>query len=150
MTRFRDVDEFLALDKKGVVDYNNPGCSDCNDCCGALSYISNEEYTRLKKFFTKDKLGKKIYQSALNRVLTKTKELDALYLVCPLSNGLKRCDIYPMRPAICRDFHCSKELNKVVDKTSYSGRTILCLFKKDLMKNKDFATKMLHLTIKIK
>lgn len=146
--KVRSVGEFLKHAKDGeVIDYNNPDCKSCNDCCGSLTYLTLDEYAELQVYFAKNKIGKIIYKKAIDRVLKNTKELDALYLKCPLTNGIMKCEIYKKRPSICRDFHCKAKLSKVTDenKDKYFGKTIFDLFKDDLMKDKKFREKFLML-----
>lgn len=147
----KSYSDFIKNIDKGVVDYNNPKCINCNDCCGILTLISENEYQELKKYFTKNKIGKEIYKVAVKRVLTEMRERDALYLQCPLNTGTKKCVIYDRRPSVCRDFHCKAELNKVTEdvekrKEVYGKRMIFQLFEKDLLKNEEFRTRLMLLT----
>lgn len=133
-----DVKEFIESSLDGtIVRYDNPNCENCNECCTIFACISKEEYTNLKKYLTKNKRGKIIYDTALKRVLKKCKELDGLYLICPFSNGLKKCDIYNKRPLVCRDFNCrtTEEGNKA---NTYGDTHLFELFAEDLRKDKDF------------
>ena len=47
-----------------------------------------------------------------------------LNLTCPFrSNSQKKCLIYEVRPAICRDFKCDKPKQKIeADKDMYHGK----------------------------
>lgn len=133
------------LKKNETVDYNNKDCVSCNDCCGIFTLISKEEYQELHKYLTKNKLGKIVYERAIHRVLTVSKEQDVLYLVCPLSTGTKKCELYKKRPRICRDFHCSASESKVTNenKRDYGDVPIFYLFKEDLLKDKDYKEKFM-------
>lgn len=140
-TEPKSIKDFVNHVKENkVTDYNNINCENCNDCCGAFTFISQEEFDNLKNYFTKNKLGKITYERAISRVLDTTKRLDALCLKCPLSNGKLKCDIYNKRPAICRDFHCYTSENKVTEenKNTYGNRYIFDLFKEDLFKDESF------------
>lgn len=105
-------EEFLnSIEEKKIVDYKNPSCNNCVDCCGGLSVISQEEYKKLLKLL-KTPQWKSQFQGAKSR-LKKRNEVskDTLDLRCPFQhNG--RCTIYSIRPQVCREFHCSPSLNK--------------------------------------
>lgn len=120
------------LEEDTVTDMNNPNCNNCNECCSILSMLLEKEYKDLKKYLKKDKEGQRVYKEAVARI-EKAKEKNTLSLMCPFSNSKKRCSIYKVRPSICREFHCTKELAEDYDKSKYEDEhqyTILDLFKR--------------------
>lgn len=111
MGRMINGEEFIKHEIKGeVVDLNNPLCNSCNECCSLITMISEDEYIRLKKYFTKDKHGKQIFESSIKNWLKISEKCDINFM-CPFSNRNKRCAIYKIRPNICRKFHCKPSLN---------------------------------------
>lgn len=87
-----------------VKDYKNPNCISCNDCCGATTLLSGDEYRELSKFLEGDGAqllidGKALFDEHMSN--------DILYGQCLFSDALtKKCKIYDRRPRICREFHC--------------------------------------------
>lgn len=150
----KKYDEFVKSmieEEDKIIDYKNEKCINCNDCCGMMTFISKEEFKELKNYFTNNKVGKIIYQKAVKRVLDFNRENpNVTYFQCPLSNGLKKCEIYSRRPAICRDFHCSPHLNTIEDKMQYSGEAILSLFADDLFKDENYKDKVMRLFLQLK
>lgn len=145
-------DEYLKRGLEGeikgedaIVDYNNKDCVDCDECCAMFTLITQSEYDDLEKYFKKNKIGQVVYKKAVDRVLSFDKEIpNAIYLKCPLLNRKKKCDIYnsKKRPSICKEFHCSKELNTLDDKLNQRNRMIFELFSKDLMKSESYKNKL--------
>lgn len=128
------VGEFLEHQGKGeIINYNNPSCKDCNDCCSMGTLLTKEEYLTLEKYIRKDRTGKRLFIEAVERIMPYYKK-GTIYWMCPFSNGLKRCSIYHMRPQICKDFHCDPNLRLATyDKGKYAPEEhyeIFDLFKK--------------------
>ena len=82
---------------RGVTDYTQDGnCSNCGACCSARLPLMGSEIKRIRRFVRES--GYKPHRFALTY----------LDLTCPFRNNEKRCcDIYKIRPAICRDFLCA-------------------------------------------
>lgn len=99
--------------KHHVTDLHNPKCKNCNECCGLLTMLTEEEFQYLKEYLTHTSKGRRIYQHGIDIVLAHY-ERGTIYFACPFSNENKRCEIYSLRPSVCRNFHCSPEINKVV------------------------------------
>ena len=146
-----DVKDFVSREVNGVeiIRYDNENCVNCNECCSIMACISDEEFQELNKFLTKNKFGKIIYKRAIDRICAKNKELGGLYFICPFSNGLKQCDIYNKRPAVCRDFHCMTVEKGISNIDKYGTRMILDLFKKDLMQMPVFVEGLKELIFEI-
>lgn len=127
------IDYISSLENREVIDYKNPKCIDCNDCCTMTAALTDKEYKTIYKYLTTDPNGIVLYKRAIN-ILQKHLKEGTLYMICPLSLDSKKCGIYRIRPKACRDFHCSKKLDKTpkiedLDLNLYSKRkSILNLF----------------------
>lgn len=98
----------------GVFDYTIAGrCSNCGSCCSNILPISTEEILRIKLYIKKHQIKEQVcnYPTAE----------PVFNFVCPFrDNAGKKCLIYQVRPAICRDFQCDKPRNKILaDKRLY-------------------------------
>lgn len=109
--------EIIKDMKAGVFDYTKNGeCSNCGNCCSDFLPISPEEISRIEKYIKKH--GVKEQKHFLP-----TATVPMMDLVCPFRNNTERkCMIYDVRPAICRDFRCDKPKKKIeADKDMYHG-----------------------------
>lgn len=78
-------------------------CSHCGECCADLLPLTKGELEILKRYARKHNL-KEHRQSPFW-------DPKATDLTCPFRNQqTKRCDVYPVRPLICKSFICSKKL----------------------------------------
>ena len=79
-----------------LIDYTRYGeCSSCGQCCSDILHLSEEEIKRIDKYLKE------------NKVIQHNKGKSNL--CCPFRNEmLKKCDIYEVRPEICRIFKCNK------------------------------------------
>ena len=111
------LDEVLADMKAGVYDFTKDGkCSNCGQCCADLLPISDEEVRKIRAYIKRNNI--KEQKHFLPIVLVP--EFD---LTCPFrSNAERKCVIYEVRPAICRDFQCDKPRKRIeADKDMYHG-----------------------------
>lgn len=131
----KSIEGFIKSLEEGVKDFNNPNCEDCNECCSLFTQISEEEYRSLKKYFTKNKVGKSKYETAVRRYFKMSNDLKGVVLICPFSDSVKKCSIYSKRPQICREFHCSyaPDMNELKEGSKY---TLFDIFKDDITKDK--------------
>lgn len=103
--------------KAGVFDYTENGqCSNCGECCSDFLPISQEEIKRIKAYIKK----RGITEQKHFLPLAKYPQSD---FTCPFRNNAERkCMIYEVRPAICRDFRCDKPRKQIeADKAMYHG-----------------------------
>ena len=76
-------------------------CSGCGDCCTDMLPLSGKELANIKRYAKAHNLVEHRQAPFWDR--------DAVDLTCPFSNQhTKVCEIYPVRPEICRSFICSK------------------------------------------
>lgn len=104
-----EVISVLESVKKGMDDniYNftvNGKCSQCGACCSDLLPMSEKEIREIHRFINKNGI-------------TECKHLlptanPCMDMTCPFLDTDKKsekCIIYPVRPAICRQFICDSE-----------------------------------------
>lgn len=97
------------LDNK-VIDMKNISCTHCNDCCTIFAMVTEEELESLKGYFFDSEEGKKILKRARNKVKRHLRQ-NSIYFFCPFTDDeTKKCSIYNIRPKICKEFHCNREL----------------------------------------
>ena len=78
-------------------------CSNCGECCADLLPLTDGEVRKIKHYVKAHKLQE--HRKA------PFYDLAAVDLTCPFRNEqTKRCDIYEVRPLICRAFICTKSL----------------------------------------
>ena len=100
--------------EKGVFDCTvNGACSGCGACCSNFLPISKEEIRRIKQYVKKNHIKEQMCNYPTAEPL--------LNFTCPFrDNTRKKCLIYKVRPAICRDFQCDKPRKKIfADKEMY-------------------------------
>ena len=86
----------------GVHDFTTDGaCSQCGQCCGDILPLSQKEIDQIRRYVRKNGIKAEVH-------CPPTVAPVADY-TCPFRNEmLKKCNIYEIRPLICRDFICSK------------------------------------------
>lgn len=98
-------EETLMLMERGDFDFTVDGkCSNCGQCCSSFLPITVEEIARIKKHIQKNGIKSKKHFIPLRK-----KSRDS---ICPFrDNERKKCTIYEVRPAICKDFRCDNPRN---------------------------------------
>lgn len=112
------LDELRKEMESGVFDFTDNGkCTNCGACCSNFLPMSDQEAETIMRYIEKNDIKevKRLYPFA------KTPALDCS---CPFrSDSKKKCLIYEVRPAICRDFKCDKPKEKIeADKDMYHGK----------------------------
>lgn len=103
--------------KGGVYNFTKDGeCSNCGQCCSNFLPISRKEAGTIARYIKKHGIKEHI-----NCPPTAQLTMD---WTCPFRNEAERkCDIYPVRPAICRDFRCDKPAKGIMaSRDMYEGR----------------------------
>ena len=78
-------------------------CIGCGECCTDLLPTTRREIVRLRDYAKKNQLKE--------HRLPAGAALESVDLTCPFRNETtKRCEVYPVRPLICRAFICSRTL----------------------------------------
>ena len=78
---------------------DNGICIECGECCGTLLPLREKEIAKIKRYIKRHKI--------------KPIKHDADY--CPFLDATKethKCNVYEVRPHICRDFKCDKKFPK--------------------------------------
>ena len=95
-------------------------CNRCGKCCANILILTDEEIHIIKKYIHKHKIP------IINRnnIL-----LNEDVNICPfLSEDNKQCNIYEVRPSICRSFNCNPELDKNMDYKDVKAINMLLTF----------------------
>lgn len=80
----------------------NGECSGCGQCCTNILTLSDKEIHRIKSYIGQYKI------EPINHCSYVTWSYSN---VCPFLNNENKCNIYPVRPEICKRFLCSKFKN---------------------------------------
>lgn len=125
---------------KAITNFTcNNKCSNCGNCCIPWLPITKTEYENIKRYIKKHNIQPIPLQDGNN-----------FYLDCCFHNRLEhKCNIYPVRPAVCRAFRCDLPEEKIQkNKEHFNQRayynkivpgTIRNLKPMDLLFYKDYA-----------
>lgn len=88
-----------------IKDYTvNKKCSGCGECCSNLLPISIREIKIIKSYIKKYKIKEQRHNFMVGSDMT-----------CPFRDDLKKkCLIYEVRPAICRQFMCNYTMEDIL------------------------------------
>lgn len=102
MSRMGSLEQMLDDYKSGIVDCTeNNECSNCGGCCSNLIPVSAKEVETIKRYIEENHIKER-------ECMYPTTE-PILDLSCPFRDETNKvCTIYPVRPAICREFRCDK------------------------------------------
>lgn len=91
----------------GVTNLTVDGqCSNCGSCCSNTLPISSKEVKVIERYIRKHGVKEQ------RRVLPTAD--DYVDMSCPFrSETEKKCLIYPVRPAVCREFRCDQSPEKI-------------------------------------
>lgn len=89
-----------------VTDYTVDGrCSGCGACCSDYLPLSEGEVTRIHRYIIEHGLREH------KALVTMGATFD---MTCPFRDNVnKRCDIYDIRPEICRCFQCNQSVDVI-------------------------------------
>ncbi len=97
--------------KNGTYDFTNNGkCTQCGKCCGNLLPMTNEEISIIRKYIKRHSIKEHRHLLPLAEPI--------IDMTCPFLNDDKKtekCDVYRVRPRICRDFICCPSGRKPLD-----------------------------------
>lgn len=100
MSRALDFQKAIhGADFNHVVDNSNCGhCSCCGECCSDIIPLTVDEINRLKRFVKKNH-----YKANTKIRVPMTATYD---MTCPFLNADNKCDVYAIRPEVCKLFRC--------------------------------------------
>ena len=111
------IEQVISDMKAGVYDHTKGGeCSGCGQCCADFLPISQGEIKRIRKYVRDNRITE---QKHIPPTVEPVEDW-----TCPFRNDMEqKCEIYPVRPAICRDFRCDKPRKQIeADKKLYHGK----------------------------
>ena len=117
MSKVDTLDGMFRDMEHGVYDYTvNGECSGCGECCSDLLPISAKEIKIIRRYMKNHHITEEVNRFPYSSFLINAK--------CPFrSDRDKKCLIYEVRPAICRDFRCDKPRKHLeANKKMYHGR----------------------------
>lgn len=87
---------------QGVHDFTKNGkCSQCGQCCSDILPLSKDEIKKIRRYIRDNEIKEHVHRPPVN-----TPTFD---ITCPFRNDAeKKCDIYKVRPMICKQFICNK------------------------------------------
>ena len=101
----------------------NKECNQCGKCCANVLMLSPKEIVTIKSYIEKNNIP------IINHNTIFMKE-DAN--ICPFlekeDNGSTKCNIYPVRPSICRSYNCSPTYNKTMNYDNVQAINMLFTF----------------------
>lgn len=115
------AEQMLKDMESGVWDFTVDGkCSNCGACCSNFLPVSAKEIKVIKRYIQKKGIKE---QKRLYPTMEPHEDF-----TCPFrSDAEKKCLIYEVRPAICRDFQCDKPRKKIhADRDMYQDRYAVC------------------------
>lgn len=116
MNKLKPIAEMIADMESGVFDFTVDGkCSGCGQCCSNYLPVGQSEVDKIRRYIKKH---------GVREVTRVSPHKDLVDMVCPFRSDVEgKCLIYPVRPAICKDFRCDKPRKKIVaDKAKYHGK----------------------------
>ena len=93
-------------DEINVTDYTIDGhCSGCGSCCSDYLPLSQGEIERIRAYVKKHNLRKHTASVMVG---------PSLDMTCPFRDNIRhRCDIYEVRPDICKCFQCNQSVEQI-------------------------------------
>ena len=104
---FKPIKQAIA-DMFDVTDkFVDDKCSKCGECCGRVLPITDKEIKNIKKYIKGKKL--KIYPASQKTCLSEIVNFNCPFLDPDAEN---KCQIYPVRPKICKVYTCRDQVQK--------------------------------------
>lgn len=106
--------------ESGVFDFTKDGeCSSCGQCCSNFLPVSGKEIKQIQRYIRKKRIPEQ------KHIIPTSAPVEDW--TCPFrDNTNRRCVIYQVRPAICRDFRCDKPKKQIsADKAMYHGKYLV-------------------------
>lgn len=124
------IEDAIRDMEEGVFDFTiNGECANCGQCCSNFLPVSKKEIKNINRYIQKKKISEqKNFVPAARHTLDWT---------CPFrDNSARKCVIYDVRPAICRDFRCDKPKKKIqADKYMYHKKYSVVDMRKEFFRS---------------
>lgn len=106
MSAYGSFEDLMKTQKERYVNKCiDDKCSSCGECCTDLLPLNDAEVKRIKSYAERHNLKENRHNLFWDK--------NATDLTCPFRNNkLNICEVYPVRPVICREFICSKSLEQ--------------------------------------
>lgn len=93
------------MDNAMVIDFTcNGKCSGCGSCCSNALPLSENEVSRIKKYIKEHNIKEQRHNM-----------ISGVDMTCPFRDDTnKKCLIYEIRPAICRQFMCNHSTEDIM------------------------------------
>lgn len=115
MIKASNYQEMMSDFENGIYDFTKNGkCIQCGSCCSNLLVMTDTEIETIRKYIKKHNI--KEHKHILPLVEP------TLDLTCPFLNDSKpneKCDIYEVRPSVCREFICCPSKRPPIDDLKY-------------------------------
>lgn len=103
--------QMLEEFSNGTYDFTDKGkCTQCGACCSDLLFMTDKEIETIRKYIKANNIKE-------HRHILPLAE-PTIDLTCPFLNDGKKtekCEIYEVRPRVCRDFICCPSKRPPVD-----------------------------------
>lgn len=86
----------------------NKKCVGCAGCCEFITILSAAEFELINKYLKKTRKGNWTLNRAIGRW---NRQICISDKMCPFLNEKNQCEIYSVRPSLCRMFHCNTKHN---------------------------------------
>lgn len=90
-------------------------CSSCGKCCANVLMLTPQEIKRINEYIIKNNI------KAVNR-----NTIFNFVNICPFLNQENQCNIYNVRPDICKKFSCDKNISE--DLSDYTNVKAIDMF----------------------
>ena len=111
------LDKIVEEFNNGTYDLTCDGnCTGCGACCSNFLPMTNDEIKTIKRYIAKNKIKE-------HRHILPLAE-PTIDMTCPFlddSKSCEKCEIYEVRPKVCREFICNPKKRKPLSK-DYTSR----------------------------
>lgn len=95
------IEDLIENSKSIKIFTMNGKCSNCGNCCTDYLPISEKELRKIKEYVKENGVVEHTQKNIF--------DTDGFDTTCPFRNEIeKKCEIYPVRPSICKSFICNK------------------------------------------
>jgi Fe-S-cluster containining protein len=105
------------------INYNNPDCKNCNECCTMMANITESEFNKIIAEIDSNKELRDFLVYQIIKNISNYLSKNILDWTCIFSDYKKKCKIYDIAPSICKEYHCINDKN--IDKSKYLNKFII-------------------------